>query len=149
MPTPPADGVYLSRFSMGGDANPPPSEPAQETSTLPDPAEPDLPDLQRLARHVFLEMHRVSASCSLRNPLAERLGYVLEVEVRSGAIARAEVTSARVELADGTLPLIRDAWPEALQRYAACLRPHLEGLRLDPPPADGIYRPDYAVQPQP
>jgi len=149
MPTAPADGVYESRFSMGESPAPPQAAPAADAESLPDPAEPGLPDLQRLARHVFVEMHRIADSCALRNPLAERLGYVVQVEVRAGTIRSAEITSAHVELADGTLPLVRDAWPEALQRYASCLRPHLEGLRLEPAPADGVYRPDYAVQPEP
>jgi hypothetical protein len=155
MSTPPADGVYASRFALGGshagrdEATPPPPPPPPQAQALPDPAEPGLPDLQRIARHVFVEMHRVAGECALRNPLAERLGYVVEVEVRGGAIARAEVIEARVELETGNSPLLRDAWPEALDRYAACLVPHLEGLVLEPAPADGVYRPDYAVQPEP
>jgi hypothetical protein len=150
MPTPPADGVYESRFSLGGeDAPPAPTPRGAPAQTLPDPREPGLPDLQRVARHVFVEMHRIADRCALRNPLAERLGYVVEVEVRGGAIARAEVIEARVERGDSSLPLIRDAWPEALERYAACLVPHLQGRVLEPAPADGVYRPDYAVQPEP
>lgn len=151
--TPPADGVYESHFSLGGAAARPPApegRAAQATlpEGLPDPAEPGLPDLQRVARHVFAEMHRVAGQCDLRNPFEERLGYAVEVEVRGGAIARAALTDARLERAGSTIPLTRDAWPEPLERFAGCFVPHLEGLVLDPPPADGVYRPDYAVRPE-
>jgi hypothetical protein len=141
------DGRYESRFSLGEPAETP--RAAAPSEELPDPAEPGLPDLQRIARHLFREMHLIDDHCSLHNPLSERVGYVVEVEVRGGAIERAELTRASVGSAGSERELPREAWPEALEAYAKCLPQHLRGLDLEPAPADGVYRPDYAVRPEP
>jgi hypothetical protein len=156
MPQPPADGVYETRFiapgRAGGElarnrltrAGDPPAE-----ETLPDPTEPNLPDLVRLARYAFRVIRTTQGLCSFQNPMREPLTYVLEIEVKGGVALRSRLVGARLEHPAAPLPLTEENWPEALAEYAACLGPHLQAMEMLPAPSDGVYRPEYTASGSP
>jgi hypothetical protein len=156
MPQPPADGVYETRFKVPGragaevardrlarDEDPPAGE------ILPDPTEPNLPDLVRVARYTFRVIRTTQGLCSFQNPLTDQLAYTLEIEVRGGRVTRSALVGARVEHPAAPLPLPEASWPQALVDYVACLGPHLEAMSMMPAPTDGVYRPDYVAQGSP
>ncbi len=156
MAQPPADGVYETRFMAPRGAGRelardrlPGVEDAPAAQTLPDPTEPNLPDLVRLARYAFRVIRTTQGLCSFQNPLTDQLAYTLEIEVKGGRVTRSALVGARVEHPAAPLPLPEASWPQALVDYVACLGPHLEATSMMPAPADGVYRPEYVAQGSP
>jgi hypothetical protein len=137
----PADGRYETRFSLAAAPAGPARAPARSQGA-PDPTEPGLPDQVRLARYVFGEMLRGQVACPLQAPSEERVRYVLEVEVRSGAVVRSRLLRTDPEGAAG---LMTEDWFAALSSYSTCLEPRLQGMRMEPAPADGVYPLAYAT----
>jgi hypothetical protein len=111
-----------------------------------DPAEPGIPDLARLARHVFEAMQRHEAVCPFDNPFRDRLHFALEIEVRGGRMTRVGLGHVGVEPARAkeARTLSRSQWPRELESYVACLAPSLQALTMAPSPADGSYEPVYS-----
>jgi len=136
----PADGVYVARFSAG----PMPRESAgRERAVGPDPSEPGLPGLVRMARYVYREIRMQRDGCAFENPFSDVLTYTIETEVLQGAVARARLV--KVVLGRDGRALQPDQWPLALGEYVECLEPHLKAMRMNPPPTDGSYRPAYTA----
>ena len=111
-----------------------------------DPAEPGIPDLARLARHVFKAMQRHEEACPFDNPFRDRLHFALEIEVRGGRMTRVGLGHVGVEPAGANeaRTLSRTQWPRELESYVTCLAPSLQALTMAPSPADGSYEPVYS-----
>jgi len=110
----------------------------------PDPTEPAIPDLARVARYVFREMGAPAGNCALANPLHDPLAFTLRIAVRRGRIASVTLASARVERGGAPQALAQPEWPRELRDYVACLEPGLRALRMDPAPADDTYDAEYS-----
>jgi hypothetical protein len=108
---------------------------------VPDPAEPGISNLARLARYVFREMRLAQDACPFANPLEEPLSFAFHIDVQSGAIADAHLAWAGLRHGDEIHQI--EAPPE-LTAYAECLVPRLEAAPMAPAPADGVYRPEYS-----
>jgi hypothetical protein len=133
----------------GADANRPLSsrEAIPPSAAAPAAAvDPDAPDLARLARYVFKAMQRHDAICPFDNPLRDRLHFALEVEVRSGRMARVGLGHVGLEPESGgeARTLAEAEWPRELTAYVTCLAPHLQAVAMAPSPADGTYEPAYS-----
>lgn len=109
---------------------------------LPDPAEPGISGLARVARYVFREMSLAEADCPFANPLHEPLSFVFHITVADGRMTRVHLARAGRRVGDQIETL--GTAPSELTAYAACLAPRLEALVMDPPPEDGIYQPEYS-----
>jgi len=124
----------------------PPAASAPPTAAvpfgLPDPAEPGISGLARVARYVFREMRLAEADCPFTNPLHEPLSFVFHIAVVDGRMTQVHLARAGRHVGNEieTLP----AAPPELTAYAACLGPRLEALVMDPPPEDGVYQPEYS-----
>ncbi len=108
----------------------------------PDPAEPAITDVARLARYVFREMRVARGACPFVNPLHDRLAFAFHVEVTGGHMREVHLAWAAVH-ADGE-PEPLETPPPELTAYADCLAPRLEAMRMSPAPADGAYQPEYS-----
>jgi hypothetical protein len=142
----PADGRYRARFAIGPSAEPPPPErvPPSRPTTF-DPHEAGLPDITRMARYVFREMHLRSETCGQPNPFPEPLEYTLRAEVRGGAVSRLTLTGATLVGGEEDRPLPEAQWPDGLRRYATCLEIYVTALKMSPAPGDGSYDLDYTA----
>jgi hypothetical protein len=109
---------------------------------LPDPAEPAIPDLARLARYVFREMRVAEQECPFVNPFHDPISFALHVEVRDGRMTTVHLAWAALRAGDEPRPL--EPAPTELTAYAACLAPRLEAVTMDPSPSDGAYQPEYS-----
>jgi hypothetical protein len=109
---------------------------------LPDPSEPDIPDLARLARYVFREMRMAEQECPFVNPFHDPISFAFHVEVRDGRMSTVHLAWAALRAGEESRPL-QPAPPE-LTAYAACLAPRLEAVAMDPSPSDGAYQPEYS-----
>jgi len=123
---------------------PPPELLGIDPTGAPDPAEPGLPDLVRLARYVFREMRRQQAVCSLSNPFPDSLSFVLVTEVKGGRIVGVRLGKAVLERGQEELPLPGGIPPNELVAYVDCLQPLLGAVEMAPAPADGTYEPVYS-----
>jgi len=124
----------------------PPPVPATDAlpAGVPDPAEPAISDLARLARYVFREMQRHEQACTLHNPFHDTLSFTIETEVKGGRIVSVRVGEAGLESGGETRPVPEGKPPAELVAYVDCLRPVLEAISMAPAPADGPYSPEYA-----
>jgi hypothetical protein len=141
--SPPPTGAprqpLTSRDGRAEDTRPVATRP--RPSDLPDPAEPGIPDLARLARYVFAEMHAVEDVCSFSNPLPDPLSFAFHVDVRAGRMTQTHLAWAGVRARSEIRRL--ESVPPELTAYVSCLTPRLEAVRMDPAPADGTYQPEY------
>ena len=80
--------------------------------------------------------------CPLRDPSAESVRYVLEVEVKGGVVRR---TAPLREDPEGVVPPLSESWFTTLNRYCECLVPRLRAMEMAPAPADGTYLLGYAT----
>jgi hypothetical protein len=110
-----------------------------------DPAEPGISDLARLARYVFKTMQRHEEICPFENPYRDRLHFALEIEVRSGRMARVGLGHVGLEPEKGgeARTLAEKQYPRELTAYVSCIAPHLQTVAMAPSPADGVYEPVY------
>lgn len=129
---------------VGVATTPPPELLGIEPAGAPDPTEPGIPDLARLARYVFREMRRQQAGCSLSNPFHDSLSFALVTEVKGGRIVGARLGKAVLERGPEELPLPGGIPPADLVAYVDCLEPQLKAVEMAPAPADGIYEPVYS-----
>jgi len=136
-----AGGETLS--SHGGTSAP--------TADPDDPAEPGISDLARLARYVFRTMQGHEEVCPFDNPFRDRLHFALEIEVKSGRMARVGLGHVGVEPegAREARTLAKAGWPRELTTYVACLEPHLKAVVMAPSPLDGSYEPVYSFSASP
>jgi len=137
----PFEGEPEPGASATGRAGPPPGQPALPG---PDPKEPGLTGLVRLARYVFREMQRGEAQCPLRNPFHDTLAFTLETEVSAGRIVRVDLAAVAVRDGGAETPLGADDWPAELEAFVGCLERRLLAIEMAPAPPDGVYRPEYA-----
>jgi len=136
-PSPP-DGTYPTQFVMRASA-------ATPAASRPDPTEPGLSDLARVARYLFREMQRRETECRSDNPYADTLAYRLRVRVVGSRFADVELAGARLTVGERSTTLEPGEWPVSLSSYVACLRPFLQELEMSPAPADGVYEPEYGL----
>ena len=108
----------------------------------PDPGEPAISDLARLARYVFREMRSGDVACSFVNPLHDPVSFAFHIEVNEGRMTTVHLAWVGNRVGEEIRPL--PAAPPELTAYAECLRPALEAVRMDPAPADGVYQPEYS-----
>jgi hypothetical protein len=114
---------------------------------VPDPAEPGIPDLARLARYVFLEMRTSQGVCYFANPLRDPVSFALHIETRGGRMTKVHLAWAAAQHSGGVHRL--QPPPPELSAYVDCLTPRLQAVVMDPPPADGTYQPEYSYPGQP
>jgi hypothetical protein len=153
LPTPSAEGVgtrpLSSHDEVGSDVRPvaptPRAAPALPPG-VPDPAEPGISNLARVARYVFREMRLAEDECPFVNPLPDALSFAFHIEIRDGRVADAHLAWAGVRHGD---EIHRIEAPPELTAYAECLEPRLEAVAMAPAPADGTYRPEYGYPPGP
>jgi hypothetical protein len=108
---------------------------------VPDPAEPGISDLARLARYVFREMRLAQDACPFANPLEDPISFAFHIDVQGGAIASAHLAWVGVRHGEEIHQI--EAPPE-LTAYAECLAPRLEAVTMAPAPADDVYKPEYS-----
>jgi hypothetical protein len=109
---------------------------------LPDPTEPGISDLARLARYVYREMRAGEGVCPFSNPLHDPLSFAFHIEVDAGRMTQTHLAWAGVR-AGGEIRRLESVPPE-LTAYVGCLGSRLETVRMDPAPADGTYQPEYS-----
>jgi hypothetical protein len=145
LPPPPPDNVPVrplsSRDDRATDARPV-ATARPLPSGVPDPAEPGIPDLARLARYVFREIRAGERACSFTNPLRDDVSFAFHIEVRGGRMTTVHLAWVGTRVGQEIRPL--PAAPPELVSYAGCLAPLLEAVRMDPAPADGVYQPEYS-----
>ncbi len=144
----PDQKVGADTLSSHGGTPPAASAP---TADPDDPAEPGISDLARLARYVFRTMQGHEEVCPFDNPFRDRLHFALEIEVKSGRVARVGLGHVGVEPegAREARTLAKGGWPRELTTYVACLEPHLKSVVMAPSPADGSYEPVYSFSASP
>jgi len=150
VPVPDQDAADATRPLSSREALPPSAGAAAAPATAAvdpdDPAEPGIPDLARLARYVFKTMQRHDEVCPFENPFPDRLHIALEIDVKSGRMARVGLGHVGLESEAGrdARTLAEKQYPRELTAYVACLAPHLQTVAMAPSPADGSYEPVYS-----
>jgi hypothetical protein len=139
-----AQDDVLAPLSSRSGALPAPPVATPQPVDRPDPAEPGISDLARLARYIFREMGAPAGGCALDNPLHDPLSFTLRVAVKGGRMTSVTLAAAHVERNGAVQPLPPAQWPRELPAYDACLEPGLRALRLEPAPADDTYDADYS-----
>jgi hypothetical protein len=157
LPPPPPESVPLrplsSRDDGATDARPvatarpeaaarPVTPAPQLPPGVPDPAEPGITHLARLARYVFREIRAGERTCSFANPLHDDISFAFHIEVMGGRMTTVHLAWVGTRVGQEIRPL--PAAPPELVAYAECLRPLLEAVQMDPAPADGVYQPEYS-----
>jgi hypothetical protein len=95
-----------------------------------------------VARYVFREMRRAEEACPFTNPLHDPLSFVFHIEVQGGRMTEVHLSKAGRRVGEEIEPLSQA--PPELVAYAACLKPRLEAVVMDPAPPDGPYQPEYS-----
>ena len=124
----------------------PPAASAPAANALPlgapDPAEAGISGLARVARYVFREMRLADQACPFTNPLHDPLSFIFHIEVQGGRMTQVHLSKAGRLVGPGVEPM--SEVPPELAAYAACLKPRLQALTMDPAPPDGPYQPEYS-----
>jgi hypothetical protein len=145
LPTPPPESVPVRPLSTrddgATDARPAPTARPLPPG-VPDPSEPGISDLARLARYVFREMQAGERTCSFANPLHDPVSFAFHIEVSGGRMTKVHLAWVGTRVGEEIRPL--PSAPPELTAYAECMKPILEAVRMDPPPADGVYQPEYS-----
>jgi len=143
--SPPAEGAPVRPLTTRDD----PATDARPVATsrpvppgAPDPAESAISDLARLARYVFREMRLADQACPFTNPLHDPLSFIFHIEVQGGRMTQVHLSKAGRLVGPGVEPM--SEVPPELAAYAACLKPRLQALTMDPAPPDGPYQPEYS-----
>jgi len=124
----------------------PPSASAPSARALPpgvpNPAEENISGLARVARYVFREMRLAEEACPFTNPLHDPLSFVFHIEVQGGRMTEVHLSTAGRRVGQEIESL--GVAPPELVAYAACLKPRLAAVEMDPAPPDGPYQPEYS-----
>ena len=96
--------------------------PAAPAPGLPDPEEPGISDLARVARYVFRAMQQHDTSCSASNPFLDPLRITLAVRVQDGRIVEATLAGLALQRGGDVRPLEGAEWPAAWSRTSGPFR---------------------------